>query len=117
MTAASAARLPPADAIRRRQPFTLANLTPFAPGVAVDAPLSSPDRCMEFWSATPIQALREILNRIGRRADDVESRPDGADTVLLARVGRATVPLAFIGEELPPTVVSEALAAIRKGAF
>lgn len=104
-----------APALRRKLPFAMASLTPFAPGVAIDAPLSSPDRCLEFWSATPLQAVGAVLDRVGRRPDDVEARPDGADTVLLARVAGVTVPLAFIGDEMPSAVVAEALAAMRQG--
>lgn len=122
MTAASAARHPALNgldatpACSRKAPYIAVDITPYAPGVAPNAPLTDPDRCLEFWAATPVQALRETLMRVGRRAEDVEAKPQAmGDTAILARINGVMVPLAFVAALVPPPVVVEALDAIRQG--
>lgn len=119
---ASAARQP-APAAEAKGPFdrlkfVMFNITPYAPGVAHDAPLSHPNRCLECWAASPVQALRRLLDRLERRADHIEARAQvRGDTVLLGKVNGITVPLAFVGEEMPTSLVVEGLAHLRAGRF
>jgi hypothetical protein len=67
--------------------YILLFLTPFAPGVAHDAPIGSEGRTLQYFGATPAQAVPAILARLERQPGQVAVRADGGGhLVLLSRI-------------------------------
>lgn len=69
------------------------------------------------WSATPVQALRRVLERLDRGPHQLQAkRTWRGDTVLLDhRPGQPANPLAFVMADLSLDDVKAALAAIARG--
>lgn len=90
-----------------RRPEIAARMTPWAPpGV----------KHIVCWGATPVQALRKVLDAIGRDANGVRPLAIHGETALLDNAP-GSLPLAMVRDQLAPAEVSAALDRIRAGAL
>jgi len=89
-----------------RRPEIAARMTPWAPpGV----------KHLVCWGATPVQALRKILDAIGRDANAVRPLAIHGETALLDKAP-GSLPLAVVRDQLATAEVIAALEQIRAGA-
>lgn len=85
-------------------------VTPYATG-------SMANMWLTCFGASPVQAMRRTLEKVGRSAAEVRSMKTAlGDTVLLSNE-TPSLPLALIQHELTADEVADALTSIRGGAL